>query len=312
MKIKCFLICLFYFLIISCERKQNAIVNPEEKEDLVTIDTLLYSQSDVMQFFSMGFNARELIITIQDMENDNETYYDYSYYYYFYGYKDYSEAFISKDLIELNTGVPNEFYPNSLIRHKFDPIEYIHYYGGNNIDGYGSIVITVGWMGEEHKEENGKLVYWAKTDERIPYIISERIEQEGNNIIIHAKHKDGVSFRYKYYNISKKELLDIFLTRYIDLICDVNESINEYISTDELDDVLIPLLKGRTARELAIFRNCLFAIKDYKFSNKTWTDFFNMYLEGYNGKFTNDEVMKMFSVNEKKLLDLIALYENGK
>jgi len=310
MKINCFLICLFCFLIINCERKQNAIVTPEEKGDLVTVDTLLYSPSEVMQFFSMGFNARELIITIQDMENDIETY-DVTNYYYFYGYKDYSEAFISKDLIALNTGVPNEFYPNSLIRHKFAPIEYRNYYGGNGIEGYESIIVTFGWMGEEHKEENGKLVYWARTDERTPYIISERIEQEGNNIIIHARHEDGFRNRYKYYNISKKELLDIFLTRYVDLICDVNVSINEYISTDELDDVLIPLLKGRTARELAIFRNCLFAIKGYKFSNKTWTNFFNKYLVGYNGRYTNDEVKAKFTENEKLLLDLVIKYENG-
>jgi len=70
------------------------------------------------------------------------------------------------------------------------------------------------------------------------------------------------------------------------------------------------LLDGRTERELAIFRNCLFAIKGYKFSNNTWTDFFNKYLVGYSGKFTNDKVMTMFSVNEKKLLDLIIRYEN--
>jgi len=48
----------------------------------------------------------------------------------------------------------------------------------------------------------------------------------------------------------------------------------------------------------------------HKFSNKAWTDFFNNYLKGYNGKFTNDEIMKMFSDNEKKLLDLIIKYEN--
>jgi hypothetical protein len=268
------------------------------------INQFVFSQSTVMKFLSMGFNARELIITIPDREKHSRTGY------YFYGYKDYSEAFISEHLITLSTGVLNEFYPNSLIRHKFPPLEYRHYIGENNSEGYEELVVTYGWCGEEYKEENGKLVYWALTDERRPYIISNRIEQRRNDIIIHAKDEDGNSYRYRYYNISQKELLDIYLTRYVDLICDVNESINEYISTDELDDVLIPLLNGRTARELAIFRNCLFAIKNYKFSNNTWTEFFHKYLDGYNGRYTNDEVMSMFTDNEKKLLDLIIRYEN--
>jgi hypothetical protein len=87
---------------------------------------------------------------------------------------------------------------------------------------------------------------------------------------------------------------------------------NEYNDVNELYNKIIPIIGGRTARELAIFRNCLYAIKGYKFANSTWTDFFNDYLAGYIGQFSNDKVTEMFTDNEKWLLNLVIQHENGR
>lgn len=259
-----------------------------------------YPISNVMQFLSMGFNAKDEVINAQDNRSVSRTKY------YFYGYKDYSEAFIDKYLFSLSTGEPGAFYPNSLIEYKLEPLVYEQL----NAYEYRHYAYATGFVDEVHNETGGKLLYWALRDTFETIIRSDMIEQKENEIIIHA-NKEEFSYQFRYYNISQKELLDIFLSRYVDLICHVNKLIIKgKIDTDELDDVLIPLLQGRTTRELEIFKNCLFAAKGLKFQTQEWTDFFNMYLVGYDGKFTNNEVMAMFMENEKMLLDLIEKYEN--
>jgi len=96
---------------------------------------------------------------------------------------------------------------------------------------------------------------------------------------------------------------------YVQLIVHANEIVNSH-DIDEYQEYVTSLLAERTPRELAIFRNCLYAIKGYKFANAEWTDFFSQYLEGYNGQYSNDAVTAMFTKNEKWLLDLVARYEN--
>jgi hypothetical protein len=162
---------------------------------------------------------------------------------------------------------------------------------------------------EEHKIENGRLVYWAITEDNIPYGTSERIEQNNQRIIIDINFRSGGKFQVMYYNVPRNEVLDLFLKNYLKLIVEANEMVNNH-NIDENQRYITPLLQGRTARELAIFRNCLYAIKGYRFSNSSWTDFFNKYLDGYNGLYTNDEVMAMFTENEQWLLNLIIQYEN--
>ena len=71
------------------------------------------------------------------------------------------------------------------------------------------------------------------------------------------------------------------------------------------------ILETRTPRELAIFRNCIYAMKGYRFTGRSWTDFFGKYLEGYSGTRTNDEVTAMLSDSEKWLPELIVGYENN-
>jgi hypothetical protein len=235
--------------------------------------------------------------------------------YYFYGYSDYSEALVNDNFIELSTGKPGTFYPNGNVRHGFFPYDYRRYNGQNNSIGYEYDIPTQGPFGYEHKFENGKLVYWAWTDPRKPISFSNRIEHNSQNIIIYF---DSGSY-YRYYNIPRTELLDIFLKKYVEMICEINELINGNKSSSQLggrfneyffDEFVSALLSGRTSRELAIFRNCLYAIKGYKFSNSSWTDFFNKYLVGYTAKYSNAEVTAMFDNNEKRLLDLIIQYES--
>ena len=297
----CILLCLFQ---VTCKKNEksksfnSSIANSKSNEKEINE----YLISDVMQFLSMGFNAKDEVINTQDNRSVNRTYY------YFYGYKDYSEAFIDEYLFSLSTGEKGAFYPNSLIEYKLKPLVYEQLSAAE----YRYYAYATGFFNEVHQETDGKLLYWALRDTFETFISSDKIEQKENEIIIHA-NSEGVSYQYRYYNISQKELLDIFLSRYVDLICHVNELIiNEYINTDELDDVLIPLLQGRTARELEIYRNCLFAKKGLKIKTQEWTDFFNKYIKKYNGRYTYDEVMAMFTENEKWLLDLIIKYENGR
>jgi hypothetical protein len=259
----------------------------------IMMNQFVFSQSEAMRFLSMGFNACSRI------EGEIN--------YYFYGYDDYSEALIFSTHIRLSTGEPGGFFPNGLIEYGFGSYKYRRYNGQNNSIGYEHIVPTIGDYGEEHKFENGKLVYWALTaDGRRPYTVLEKIEQNAQAITIYAKNGDR-SIRERYYNISRTKLLDIFLEKYVELIYKVNEMVNE---DNDNKEYIMPLLQGRTSRELTIFRNCLYAIKGYKFANSTWTEFFNKYLNGYNGRYTNDEVTSMFTNNEKWLLDLIIQYEN--
>jgi hypothetical protein len=61
---------------------------------------------------------------------------------------------------------------------------------------------------------------------------------------------------------------------------------------------------------LAIFRNCLYAKYDYRFSSASWTEFFEKYLPNYRARYSNSEVAEMFTEADKWILDLIIQYEN--
>jgi hypothetical protein len=263
------------------------------------LNQFAFSQSEAMKFLSFGFNAR---VT----SNGNVSYY-------FYSYEDYSEALFNNDYIELSTGTPGTFYPHGHVRHGFSPYTYSRYNGQNNSIGYQYDVPTSGAFGEEHRFENGKLVYWALTDFGSYTSVAEKIEQNNQSITISR----GI-FQYKYHNISRTELLDLFFKKYVELIVDIGDLINGNIESTRLEnfneiffkEYVSALLEGRTSRELAIFRNCLYAIKGYKFTSSAWTDFFNKYLDNYKAQFSNAEVTAMFTNNEKRLLDLIMQYEN--
>lgn len=275
------------------------LVNNVQTQTIFDTPVLKTNQDDIssaMRFFSMSFNAK----SYSDADSDGDTSY------YFYGYEDYSEAFIYTNSIRLSTGEPESFYPNGLISYMFPPYKYHRYSGENNTIGYRWPIPTIGDMGEEHKFENNRLVYYTliSTDNE-PYGGSERIEQNDQEIIIYINDPRG-NYQLKFHNISNTELLEIFLKKYIKIICETNEFVKNYDNIDDAYEHIVPLIQGRTARELAIFKNCLFAIKGCRFENSEWTDFFKKYLDGYNGQYTNDEVLAMFTDSERGLLDLIV------
>jgi hypothetical protein len=269
------------------------------------LNQFAFSQSEVMKFLSMGFNAR--VRSSGDVS------------YCFYGYEDYSEALFNNDYIELSTGIPETFYPHGHVRHGFSPYTYSRYNGQNNSIGYEHDVPTSGTYGEEYRFENGKLVYWASGEARVPTSIAEKIEQNNQSITISFSfiYSEGI-FQYKYYNIPRTKLLDLFLKKYVELIVEIDDLLTGKIESSRLEnfnetffkEYVSALLGGRTSRELAIFRNCLYAIKGYKFTSSAWTDFFNKYLDNYKAQFSNAEVTAMFTDNEKRLLDLITQYES--
>jgi hypothetical protein len=277
------------------------------------INEITFSQSDAIKFMSMGFNAQT------DWRGDTELY--------FYGYDDYSEAIIYDydgrfPYIELSTKNLGTFYPNGHIEHGFSSYTFRRYTGQNNSIGYSRYIPTQGSIDMEYKLENSRLVYWARGEGldhgRTPYTILKRIEQNNQSITIHYSTTfDDRSFSERYYNISRTELLDIFLKKYLEIICEIIDIGNtnrkyDYNFEDNYNVYIPALIEGRTARELAIFRNCLYAMKGYRFANPTWTEFFNKYLNGYNGQYTIDEVTAMFTDNEKWLLNLVMQHENRK
>jgi hypothetical protein len=302
----CFLIFLLVLIQVSCPISKKFI----NYNDLLYNSPILWGSSiedeksinpisEVIQFLSMGFNTME-------WNNHNI--------YYFYGYEDYSEAIISPNMLnsgmELSTVMSSNFHPNfgleyslgEYIRHhgKNDNIEYRRYKQANS--GYYARVCTF---------ENDRLVYWTTTYSKtnggkpVTHLVSKRIEQNSQGIKIYYT-RSGALDCDSYYNISRTELLDIFLKGYVQLICEIVDKINE---NNKFDENFFALIKGRTPQELAIFRNCLYAIKGSEFMDSTWEEFFYKYLEGYKAEYPENEVAAMFSESEEWLLRLISRYE---
>jgi hypothetical protein len=256
--------------------------------------------SQALQFLSLGYN----------------TYFDPWWekpWHYFYGYEDYSEAIIlHHGNVILSYGSGN--YIPARIGYPLE-IHYRPYESKNGIQGYSAFMGATSDQGVEYKIENGNLVYWSLSHDFNPQHLLNKVEETDHGIIIYAYDKSQEKEeKYEYYNIPKEELLDMFLEKYIITIRAIVDDLNYYreqigynISVHDISKIL----GGRTKKELAIFRNCLFALKGYKFQTETWDVFFKQYLPYYNGRFTNAEVMNMFSDNEKWLLDLIIKYENG-
>jgi hypothetical protein len=260
---------------------------------LLFVSTQLFPQ--VTQFLSMGFN------TFYDPFFGEPTYY-------FYGYDDYAEAMIDhRGALLLSTDETGYYIPGSITRYLAET--YKRYNGQNGSAGYSAFLGATDDQGLEYIFKDGKLTYWSKTLNFIPYTTVNKIEQNSNRITIYTtigSYSIGPKGerKYEYFNIPKTELLEKFLKSYVNTIQIIaNEK-------DLNEDDIKRILAGRTKRELAIFRNCLFAMKGLRFQTQTWSDFFSKYLNGYNGRYSNAEVMEMFTRYEKWLLDLIIQFEN--
>ena len=259
-----------------------------------------FAQSEIMSFLSFGFNARH--------ETRGKTSYDY---YYFFGFDGYSEALIYNDRwVEFGIGSMT-FYPNGRIANGFPPYEYRRYTGQDNSAGYERMIPTQGYMGEEHiLSNNGKLVYIAQTDARQPLMIADKIEHTAQSLTVYYTY-NGISFRDRYYDIDRAQLLNLFLEGYVALIGEIHAMVNEGgYERGRLSEIIEPVFQRRTTRELAIFRNCLYAIKGMRFTTASWADFFNQYLPAYRAQYTNAEVTTMFNDNERWLLNLVIEQEN--
>jgi hypothetical protein len=254
----------------------------------------LFSQSDVMRFLSLGFNTEGTS-------------------HFFFGFEGYSEALLIGPYMQLYIG-DGLFYSWVNISQEILPTKFSFSHGLNNTIALNWNLIAFGVVGQIQRFENNRLVYWAWTEGyRGPTTtILESIEQSEERIIITVRSVDDPAriFRLTYHNIPANEVLDLFYRRYIQLICSVVEMVNITYYANDISNVVSLVLQGRTARELAIFRNTLFAMRGLRFQTQAWTDFFTQHLAGYNGRYTSDEVIAMFTENEYWLLNVIIQHEN--
>jgi len=263
------------------------------------MNSFLFSKSEVIRFLSLGFNS-------VDMSGHHLTHY-------FFGFEGYSEAIIFGSSILLSIG-DGLFYSDMHIRQRSPPRMHYFFHGSNDNVSLNWNLPGVGQAGLIKRFENDRLVYWASgyRDWWVGTIL-ESIVQDDQRIIIRKRFVNDLSeniFQAIYHNIPANELLALFYRRYVELIRSVIETVNDYSDISNISNEISLLLQGRTARELSIFRNTLFAMRGLTFQTQAWTNFFTQYLVGYNGRYTNDEVIAMFTENEYWLLNMIIQHEN--
>jgi hypothetical protein len=157
--------------------------------------------------------------------------------------------------------------------------------------------------------ENNRLIYVRIFHDDAPFdyiyreTFAEKIEYAQSALTVYLT--DGMI--YKYYNIPENELIDIFMAKIVNEMIHIINNVDRYINTADIEIIL----RNMTPRELAIFRNSIFAKYSYSFQTPNWIEFFNNYIVDYSGKYTNAEVMEQLTDNEKWLLDLIIKYETG-
>ncbi|MDR2964866.1 MAG: YARHG domain-containing protein [Treponema sp.] len=268
---------------------------------LIAASQFAFSQSDVMKFLSLGFNKN-------DWNNLGITHY-------FYGYEDYSEAIININNfhsgLQLSMREPNTFYPIDSRRFDKPPTEYVCYSGHSGDTGY-HYSDPNGPTALEKRIEEGRLVNWTsvlitRRGEYVPWLTTNRIEQDEESITVYFARNGTGEETIRYYNIPRTQLFEIFQKKYVQLICEIVNMINE---TNDNNEYIAELIRSRTQQELAIFRNCLYAIKGYRFFTPVWLEYFNKYLEGYRAQYSANYAAKMFTNNEIWLLHLILQCEN--
>jgi hypothetical protein len=118
----------------------------------------------------------------------------------------------------------------------------------------------------------------------------------------------------KYYDIPVFDIEHYYLTVFVRNIFTLlhDDSIAWMRSVrDSSDSALMIMMPYFKKHELAIIRNCLFAKHRYDFQIPYWKELFTIYYsQYYKGIYTNSEVMKQFTDDERWLLDLISEYEN--
>jgi hypothetical protein len=255
---------------------------------LLFIGVILYAQTtnnldNIMPHLSIGNQYN----TLTQGQGNFEWYYPYSYtQHYFFGFDGYSNAILSE----------SEYYA----RERLETIvhwtlrlfsrtgdRYITFGGGQpeNINSIENAKIN-------YNMSNGRLSYWSNGDRE-----STKIEYRQNNeiYIVTRSTSDGTMppNLFCYTNISREELFGKYLKLYLDGIDYILDKkwetrIKGIASWSEKnipekrydnDASIIESLNGRTARELAIFRNYIYARHNYRFRSDEWNIFLELIIK---------------------------------
>jgi hypothetical protein len=233
---------------------------------------------------------------------------------YFFGFDGYSNAILSES--DYYVRESRETLVHWTLR-LFSRNRYVTFGGGvpENINGIEDTRIKYRF--------SGRLIHWEGTARE-----SIEIGYRNNNEIhiVTRNPTDGTMppNLFCYINIPREELLGKYLKLYlegIDYILDKKwltrvKGVAFYTDRNILekrydnDALIVEGLNGRTARELAIFRNYIYARHNYRFRSDEWNIFFRTYYKvNYNGSRTNDEVMNTLTDHEKRVLELVIEQE---
>jgi len=136
---------------------------------------------------------------------------------------------------------------------------------------------------------------------------SFRIENTDNFISIDARNVLESTFppwNFTFSNIPGDELLRIYLMFFL-------RGAGHFLDSYEyaLEDIR-RLLGYLTSRELAIFRNYIFARHNFAFRTQLWNNFFREhYREYFAGTRTAEEVMAVMTEREERILNMIVEIE---
>jgi hypothetical protein len=237
---------------------------------------------------------------------------------YFFGFDGYSNAIISESEYRIYNGrISSTETQWTLQFASVTGNQFVTFGGGNpeSINNISDIGITYNFL-------NGQLTSW-----NYYHMNSFGIEYTNNNEI-RIKTSNSIDGSMPphlrcYLNTPRDELLGIFLRLYLEGISYI---LNRTWETREKHKIwpyerlfekqydnnamILESLNGRTARELAIFRNFIFARHNYNFRSDEWNIFFRTYYRNdYNGTRTSDEVMSVLTEHERRVLELIIEQE---
>jgi hypothetical protein len=269
-------------------------------------------------FYSYTAFAEPSAIDVLSIWNDFNTLVD-SYYnrttYYFYGFDEYSNAIIWQDYdgfwtLQMSTYRDRDKFITFGNGYPLNT-NYTIYYDDYEENGKIKVSAFMGAssdQGYEYSTKAGKLVYWATSHDLSPQNIAQKIHETDEQIEI-----DTGKNTYVYSNVEKEKLFDFYISIYLRNI--------DYIFGG-YDDKASPVMRKEysinnmwyllenidelTGRELAIFRNYIFARHNYRFQSSEWNSFFKKhYKSDYNGTKSNNEVMELLTDYEKMVLSLI-------
>jgi hypothetical protein len=156
--------------------------------------------------------------------------------------------------------------------------------------------------------------YAVGGNEHQPPLYDVIILETESEIVKHISgNADGSYYlEIRYYNNSEEYILEKF---YKYLVTGLKQYI-DYVNEDGLDSYsgshIISTINYIEIEDLAIFKNLLFALHNYKFNNLYWINFFQKYLDYNNGNLNNAESLNLFTNEERKILELIINKEQNK